>query len=199
MVVIETTNIILIGPSGAGKSTVSKLLSEKLKLPTLELDELRWAYHDEIGYDKELASRIRNEQGFVALVAYWEKFTIYALERLLQDYPAGHIISTGAGAVVFDNAEYSARAQKALEPYPFVGLLLPAPDVEESIRICTARIIVENPEMQDVPGSPFSVNASFIRRRDYHDMATIKIYNNKQTPEATCAAIIQAIKAKTDS
>ena len=55
MVAIEKTNIILIGPSGAGKSTVSKLLSEKLKLPTLELDELRWAYHDEIGYDKELA------------------------------------------------------------------------------------------------------------------------------------------------
>jgi shikimate kinase len=196
MVAIETTNIILIGPSGAGKSTVSKLLSEKLKLPTLELDELRWAYHDEIGYDKELASRIRNEQGFVALVAYWEKFTVYALERLLEDYPRGHVISTGAGAVVFDTAEYSSRAQKTLEPYPFVVLLLPSSDVEESIRICTARIIAENPEMQDVPGSPFSVNASFIRRRDYHDMATITIYNADQTPAATCDAIIQAISAE---
>jgi shikimate kinase len=196
MVAIETTNIVLIGPSGAGKSTVSKLLSEKLKLPTLELDELRWAYHEEIGYDKELAQRIRNEQGFVALVAYWEKFTIYALERLLQDYPAGHVISTGAGAVVFDNDDYSARAQKALEPYPFVVLLLPSADVEDSIRTCTARIIAENPEMQDVPGSPFSVNASFIRRSDYHDMATITIYNGNQTPDATCEAIIQAISAE---
>jgi shikimate kinase len=197
MIQLENTNIILIGPSGAGKSTVSKLLAEKLNRPALELDSLRWAYHDEIGYDKELAARIRDEQGFVALVAYWEKFTIHSLERVLEEYPTGHVISTGAGAVVFDNADYSAQAKKLLEPYSLVVLLLPSSDVEESIRICDERILAQFPGMDAVPNGPLAVNARFIRRRDYHDMATITIYNGEQTPEATCEAIIQAIEDKT--
>ena len=52
------STIILIGPLGAGKSTVGRLLADKLGLPQCSLDEVRWAYFEELGYDKEMASKI---------------------------------------------------------------------------------------------------------------------------------------------
>lgn len=116
------------------------------------------------------------------------------LERVLADYPAGHVISTGAGTTIFNNTDYRTRAQKALSPHKFVVLLLPSPDADSSVRICTARIVAQNPEMTDHPDSPLALNASFIRRRDYHDMAKITIYNGDQTPEETCLAIIRQIE-----
>ena len=45
--------IILIGPIGSGKTTVAELLSIKTGLPRRSMDELRWKYYDEIGYDRE--------------------------------------------------------------------------------------------------------------------------------------------------
>lgn len=198
MTPMENTNIILIGPGGAGKSTIGKLLAEKLDLIWLELDDVRWAYYDELGYDKDKAAQIRREQGFVAVVAYWEQFTIHSLERVLQEYPAGYVISTGAGNAVYDDPEFSARAKKALEPYPFVVLLLPAVDVEESVRICNARIMALEPEMQDLPGGPLAVNAGFNRNRrgDFQALATITIYNGEQTPQETGSAVIGAIEKR---
>lgn len=49
-----TSDIILIGPPMAGKSTLAVLLSEALKVPKYSLDELRWSFMKEIGYDEEL-------------------------------------------------------------------------------------------------------------------------------------------------
>ena len=49
------SEIILIGPIGSGKSTISELISIKTGLPRRSMDELRWKYYDEIGYDRDLA------------------------------------------------------------------------------------------------------------------------------------------------
>ena len=67
---IERREIILIGPIGAGKSTLGGLLAEKLGLPQVSLDDLRFDYFREIGYDEDFGRRLRAEQGFPALVAY---------------------------------------------------------------------------------------------------------------------------------
>ena len=50
-----TTDIILIGPIGAGKSTVGSLLATRLGLSQCSMDEYRWGYYKEIGYDEKLA------------------------------------------------------------------------------------------------------------------------------------------------
>lgn len=63
------SDIILIGPKGAGKTTIGKLLAGRLGLPQCSMDDLRFNYYKEIGYDEDLAARIRKEQGFVEL--YW--------------------------------------------------------------------------------------------------------------------------------
>ena len=61
-------DIILIGPVRTGKSTLGKLLAEKLGLPQVSLDDLRWKYYGEIGYDEDLAQEFRKQGGFLALV-----------------------------------------------------------------------------------------------------------------------------------
>jgi adenylate kinase family enzyme len=59
------TNIILIGPPRTGKSTLGKLLADRVGRPTISLDELRWKYYAEIGYDKTLADEIHQKGGFL--------------------------------------------------------------------------------------------------------------------------------------
>ena len=65
--------IILIGPMATGKTTIARLLAQKLSLVQHELDDKRWDYYNEIGYDQALADQIRMEKGFSALARdYWQ-------------------------------------------------------------------------------------------------------------------------------
>ena len=45
--------IILLGPVAAGKTTTARLISEKIKKPVISLDDLRFDYYKEIGYDHD--------------------------------------------------------------------------------------------------------------------------------------------------
>jgi ATPase family associated with various cellular activities (AAA) len=134
------TNIILIGPGGTGKTTLAKLLGEALNAPWLELDDLRKEYYAEIGYDNGKAQQLFLDSGMKAMLDYWKPFEIYSVERMLADYPSGHVLAFGAGQSVYDDPTYTGRAQKALAPYSAVILLLPSPDIEESIFILHERI-----------------------------------------------------------
>ena len=60
--------IILIGPICAGKSTIAQLLAAKLGIPRYEVDEDRWRYYDEIGYDKAEGKRIAEAEGMLGLI-----------------------------------------------------------------------------------------------------------------------------------
>ena len=64
------SDIILIGPIGTGKSTLSRLLAEKLNLPQCPMDELRWPYYKEIGYEEEVQKRIQEQEGFPGVYRY---------------------------------------------------------------------------------------------------------------------------------
>ena len=78
-----SSDIILIGPIGAGKSTVGSLLANWLDLTQCSMDEYRWNYYKEIGYDEELATYKRKTEGFWGVYQYWKPFEAYAVERLL--------------------------------------------------------------------------------------------------------------------
>lgn len=188
------TNIILIGPGGAGKTTLAKLLGEALNAPSLDLDDLRKVYYPEIGYDNDHAEAIRREGGLPALAAYWKPFEIYSVERMFQDYPAGHVIAFGAGQSVYDDPAHIERARQALAPYPVV-LLLPSPDIEESIPILSARIHAIEP---DLPDSFFPViedmNRLFLNHPSNASLATLTVYTKDQSPAETCAAILRQLK-----
>jgi hypothetical protein len=139
------TTIIIIGPVGSGKSTVGKLLAAKLGIPQFPLDDLRWAYYAEVGYDANLADHIRKTQSFPALVEYWAQFNAHAVERILAEHH-DCVIDFGAGHSIYDDAGDFKRVQQALAPYPHVILLLPSTDITESIQILTERQQAMAPE-----------------------------------------------------
>ena len=66
---VPLTPVIIIGPMCAGKSTVAQYLAERLDFPRIELDEVRWTYYEEIGYDQAAVGPIMKAEGSAAWLA----------------------------------------------------------------------------------------------------------------------------------
>jgi shikimate kinase len=179
--------IILIGPSGVGKSTVGKLLAERLGIPQISLDELRWGYYKEVGFDENLARQIRSTQGFPGLIQYWARFNVHAVERVLAEHH-NCVIDFGAGHSIYEDEDDFKRVQLMLAPYNNVILLLPSEDVDESIRILTAR------QQQLAPiadrGIIGSIMEHHIRHHSNPDLAKMIIYTEDKTFQEICDEII---------
>lgn len=129
--------IILIGPMGAGKSTQGRLLSERLGVPQVAVDDLRWDYYKEIGWSREEQERLGAEEGFAGIYRYWKPFEAYAIGRVLADHHHC-VIDFGAGHSVYHDEAQFAQVRQAMAPYPNVVLLLPTPDLDESVAILRA-------------------------------------------------------------
>ncbi|MEM9092135.1 MAG: shikimate kinase [Cyanobacteria bacterium P01_F01_bin.53] len=181
------SDIILIGPQSAGKSTIGALLANRLKLPQYSMDEKRWTYYQEIGYDEVLAKKKREEEGAWGIIRYWKPFEAHAVERLLSDY-TNCVIDFGAGHSVYENPLLFKRVQKALSPYPNVVLLLPSPDLEESVRILNER-------NKNLPKDIRDTNEYFIRHPSNYKLAKFIIYTKLKTPTETCDEILKLVKA----
>lgn len=183
------SDIILIGPIGAGKSTIGEMLAKQLKLPQCSMDERRWAYYEEIGYDKKLAEQKRKEGGFSGIYKYWKPFEAYAVERLLSDCQSNSqqcIIDFGAGHSVYEEGALFYQVERVLQPYPNVVLVLPSPDLDESISILNAR----NEYIAD--GKP-NVNEHFVRNSSNKRLAKFMIYTKGKTPKQSCDEILQQV------
>jgi shikimate kinase len=180
--------IILIGPMGAGKSTQGKLLAAALGRPQCSMDEVRWNYYREIGFDDETQREIGEKEGFEGIYRYWKPFEAHAVERLLADHH-DCVIDFGAGHSVFEDGELFERVRKALEPYPNVVLLLPSPDPEESISVLRTREAGFPPEKLDL-------NSHFVLHHSNYDLAKIVVYTEGKMPEETRDGILTAIGEK---
>ncbi len=173
--------IILIGPVRAGKSTVGSLLATKLALPFYELDELRFEYYREIGYDPAEAKRRIESAGFWGLYRYWKPFEAYAVERLLSEHKTG-VISFGAGHSVYEEDALFRRVQAVMAPFPRVVLLLPSPDFDVTMRELRSRDV-------DPPVTEPDINEHFVRHHSNGDLAKEVVYTLGKTPEETCDEI----------
>lgn len=185
-----TAPVILIGPMCAGKSTVAALLAEKLGLPRVEVDEHRWDYYDAMGRDKAKEAALIEAGDQIALLEYFKPYEVYTVERVLQDH-AGSVIDFGAGHTVHEDAALFARVQAAFAPHPNVILVLPAPDLDESVRVLNARMaaLLER-EVGAVDPAILDLNAHYVRHPSNQRLARITVYTDGQTPEQTCAAIL---------
>lgn len=179
------SDIILIGPQGAGKSTIADMLSAKMGLPQFSMDTLRWRYYKEIGYDEAKAKEMLEGVGFHALYKYWKPFDAHAVERILADH-SNCIIDFGAGHSVYEDDELFRRVEKALEPYKNVILLLPSPDLDESVKILTDLF------GEDISGG-IKYNEHLVKHHSNHDLAKIVVYTKGKTPEETCDEILKRI------
>jgi len=186
--------IVLIGPISAGKSTVAQALAEKLGIPRYSMDDLRWAYYNEIGYDEAEVSRIaHSENGIADVLHYWKPFEAHAVERVLADHQ-DCIIDFGAGHSVYEDEALFARVQNALAPYLNVILLLPSPDPDESIPILNARFTeLLQRETGTVDPELLKFNAYLTRHPSNQRLAKRVVYTKDRTPEETCAEIIERL------
>lgn len=183
-----SADIILIGPPGTGKSTVGELLAAKLAWPQCPMDELRWEYYREIGYNVDVQKRLWEQQGFGAVVAYWKPFEAHAVERLLSDHhncAPGCVIDFGAGHSHYEDQSQFARVQQALASFPNVVLLLPSADLDESIQILAERT-------KDVAPPGFD-HTTFVKHPSNHRLARHTVYTKGETPEQTCDRVIAVL------
>jgi shikimate kinase len=180
------TDIILIGPMNTGKSTLGKLLAEKLGRPQCSMDDLRWAYYQEIGFDRAVQEQISEQEGFLGVYRYWKPFEAHAVERLLAEHQHC-VIDFGAGHSVYEDDAVFARIQQVLAPYANVILLLPSPDLDESVQILKARSGERGP-------TGFDFHEHFVKHHSNHDLAKIVVYTKDKTPEQTCNEILTLIR-----
>ncbi|MGB3298695.1 MAG: shikimate kinase [Phormidesmis sp.] len=181
------SDIILIGPISAGKSTIGKLLAEQLKLPQCSMDECRWDYYKEIGYDKKLAEQKRKEGGFWEIYQYWKPFEAYAVQRLLSDTQSDsqqYVIDLGAGHSVYEDSALFQSVERVLQPYPNVVLLLPSPDLDKSVRILNVR-------NGYALGNGPNIDEHFVMHPSNARLAKLTIYTAGKTPEQICSEILR--------
>lgn len=178
--------IVLIGPSKAGKTTLAKLLAQRLGVEHRSLDEERWRYMHEIGYDGDLDRTIREAGGFLARALYWQLFGAYVVERFLEEHP-GCVLDFGAGHTVYDTSEQLARVERALSFYPNVFLILPSPDPDESVRTLNQRLLDEGIQFN------FDFSAHFVRHPSNYLLAKHVVYTSGKTPQQTADEIIELL------
>jgi hypothetical protein len=180
----EREEIILIGPVGAGKSTIGQLLATKLGLPQVSLDDIRFNYFREIGYDEEYGRRLRAEKGFPALVDYWKPFEAYAVERVVADH-RDCVFDFGAGYTVHEDVLLFERVRKALTPFRNVVLLLPDPDV------ATSQAIMESYDA--TVARDREINLHFLSHPSNRLLATHIVYWRGLTPDQTRDEVLAAV------
>ena len=180
-------DVVLIGPIAAGKSTLGKLLSAALGLPRCSMDDVRFGYYREIGYDESLAKRLFQSEGFWGLYRYWKPFEAHAVERVLDDHPSS-VIDFGAGHSVYEDDVLFARVKRALAPCRHVVLLLPSPDVSTSLQVLRER----RPSLRDIDPD---INEHFIVHPSNRELATFTVYTERRLAEDTCAEVVGRIQS----
>ncbi len=124
---------------------------------------------------------------------YWKPFEAHAVSRMLAEHTDG-VIDFGAGHSVYEDETLFRRVQAALAPHQSVILLLPSPNLDESVVILNQRFIevLAQEGVKPDPGT-LSANEHFVKHPSNSLLAKITIYNKDKTPEETCAEIMQLI------
>lgn len=134
----KKNDIILLGPAAVGKTTTAKLLSEKLGKPVISIDDIRFDYYKEIGYDNDHMKNLLEKAGIMAIYQYGKIFDAYSIERILEDHQ-DCIFDFGGGNNASGFDFEISRIYKALNPYENVVLLFPCSDKKEALKFIYER------------------------------------------------------------
>jgi len=167
---------------------MAALLSKRLGLPRRSIDEVRWKYYDEVGYDIDVARYKHNQEGFWGLYHYWKPFEAYAVKRLLEDF-RDCVFDLGGGNSVYEDDSLFEQVRELLAPYSHVILLLPSPDLDESLQILNSRNTYDSDSQREV-------NEHFLRHHSNYDLAKLIVYTKDKTPEETCEEIVNWIRGQ---
>jgi shikimate kinase len=177
--------IVLIGPPAAGKSTVARLLAARLGIPRVSLDDARWRYFYEIGYDAALADKLLAQAGFAAVYRHWKPYEAHAVKRVLEDH-ARCVFDLGAGNSVFADELLFEEVRAAFAPFRHVVLLLPSRDPAESIEILRRRRPADASKGVDL-------YEHFIYHPSNRELSTHVVVTGDRTAEQTCDEIVRLL------
>ena len=166
-------------------------------MAAVDLDELRWDYWAEIGYDADHARDLRQRHGVRAMAEYWKPFEVHGVERVLADRARGHVIAFGGGQSVYEDQAQFARVRAALRPFPYVVLLLPCRDPAEALKILTGRLRKDRSptEAGAAAAEQFrEINRTFIEHPSNARLATHTVLTADRTPEQSSGEIAALVR-----
>jgi hypothetical protein len=187
-------DIVLIGPLAVGKTTVGAALSARLGHPQVSMDDVRWGFYDELGYDAaEADRRFAEGETMPDRLAYGRPFEVHAIERLMAVTVRG-VVDLGASNSVFDDEQLLARVERALMPAAVV-LLMPYPDAEASIELLADRLT----QIVAAKGEPLSptllqLNEYFVRHPANRRLADVVVHTGERTPEELTDEIVHRLR-----
>lgn len=176
-------SIILIGPQKAGKTTVGRLLAERLGMPFYDLASDSRRYYDAAGGLGKGAQSAWQEGRFEGWYRYMRPYEAAAVEGGVADHP-DHVIELGALQATYDDAALRGRVRTALHGQRVV-LLLPSPDVDESVRVLQDR--------QSERKDGMSLTEHSVRHPSNRRLAKQTVYTRGRTPEQTVDDVIAAL------
>ena len=179
--------IILLGPVGVGNTTTAKLLSQKLNKPLISLDDLRFGYYKELGYDHEHMKELREKAGIMAIFQYGKIFDAYSIERILEDHQ-NCIFDFGGGNIVSGYEFDFNRIKKALEPYGNVVYLTPGEDNEETLKFIYNRRDIETGDRELIE--------YLVYNHSNYEIAKYIVFVNNKTPEKVCDEVLSMCNLK---
>jgi shikimate kinase len=173
--------IILLGPVAVGKTTTARLLSEKLNKPVISMDDLRFGYYKEIGYNHDHMKELQEKAGIMAIFQYGKIFDAYSIERILNDHQ-DCIFDFGGGNVVSGYDFDLNRIKKALDPYENVVFLVPGKDNEEILKFIYER--------RDIKLSVRELIEYLVYNHSNYEVSKHTVFVKDKTPEEICDEII---------
>jgi hypothetical protein len=116
---------------------------------------------------------------------------LFALERLLSEH-RDCVFDLGAGHSVYDCPNLYRRAQRLLQPFQNVVLLMPSPDPDTSIRVLRERTV--RLKGWDCTYEGFDFHSHFVRHEHNRALAKLFVYTGCQTPDETCDEILATLR-----
>ena len=188
--------IVLIGPLAVGKTTVGTQLASLLSVPLCSVDEVRWAYFDEMGYNRLVAERLFAAGRTVAeKLAYGQPFEVYAIERIMAARSSG-VIDFGASNSVYEDASLLSRVEAALSA-AHVVLLVPSKDPAKSEQVLAERLeMVMRAKGEVVSDELLALNSYFIRHPANRYLAGQVIYTSGRPPTAIAQELAHSLRRR---
>jgi hypothetical protein len=152
-----------------------------LDCPFISLDRLERTYTAAVGFDETKAAELQRQQGDLAWYSYRRTFFDEAVVRFLAGHAEG-VLELGGGHPIAPDETRQQRINQALAPYRHVILLLPSPDLGESLKILNQR---QKPEHRHP-----DFNEIFLADHRFFQLAKQVIYTKNKTPDQVCDEII---------
>jgi shikimate kinase len=180
-------SIILIGPVRTGKTTLADRLARDLGLPRQSLDDLRWTYYGEAGFDFAYNQALEAAGRWNERRLYWSRHDPYAIRRVLEEFGESHVIDFGGSHSLHEDEGQLEEVKRMLAPHPYIVLVLPCKEPEESLRVLNER----RGQAHMLYG--FDLNELMLRHRSNYELAKYVIYNHGKTVAETSRELIEML------